>query len=110
MGLSANFYKSDKCRIVGWDELDDKQSIAYFRNNWDLHRKICRLGDGPVLLNEEALCDLLIDAAFDVKYNSVREAKLNKDFGEGESVITGVIKSLKVVRDEGCFVYYLGKY
>lgn len=95
MGLTAHFYKTKSIRSY---KSGQGKEIAYFRNNWQLHNE---LGNGLVLLDEEKL-DLL--ERFAREYED-----FNKDYGDGESAISGIEKARKALA-KGFLVYYEGSH
>ena len=95
MGLTAHFYKTKVLKHT--DEPQD-EPIAYFRNNWPLHNE---LGDGIYLLDEDKLKD--------IRRLAKEDEDFNKDYGDGESVRSGVKKALKALK-ENYIVYYDGSH
>ena len=94
MGLTAHFYKSKKRGV--YRKSDKNNEIAYFRNNFPLQRHL-GYGDSVVLLDKEQLKE--------IKYLAEEDEDFNKDYGEGESVVSGTSKALEAVK-EGYLVYY----
>ena len=95
MGLTAHFYKT---KILHNATTDNAKEIAYLRNNWSLHNY---LGTDVVLITKHKL-NLLEDFAMDNK-------EFNKDFGDGESVLSAIRKARKAIQD-GFIVLYEGSY
>ena len=98
MGLCAYFYRTRKKQKYVQSNSDSHVELAYFRNNRGLEDHLNSRGN-IVVLDKEDL-ELIKSLA---KYDDY----FNKDFGEGQSVMSVIDEAIDWV-DKGHVVYYIG--
>ncbi len=112
MGLTAHFYRTrGKGICTPLSEKNDIQ-LAYFRNNHGLHRildmDICLLDLETLeyIKSKAKESQELVDEGY---YHGSDFENVNKDWGEGDSVLSVIDKAIEAVND-GYFVYYTASY
>ena len=118
MGLTAYFYRTKgKGMLKPLHARDPKKDIqigTYFRNNWGLHNVIAPHSERCLLdldilehIKEEAIeSQELVDEGF---YHGSDRENVNKDWGEGQSVLSVIDEAIEAVKN-GHFVYYTASY
>ena len=101
MGLSAYLHKTKEITITAEGETyKNPIQIAYFRNNWAL-QAFLGSGDDTKILSEKQLEN--------VKYEAQEDEDVNKDHGDGDSVLSVIDTAIAAAR-AGYLVYYTASY
>ena len=106
MGLTAHLYKSrlseddiSLSQLRGNKEIDDLEEIAYFRNNWEFHHFVD---------NEFHVVPLSIEQLKRAKENAEWQEDFNKDYGDGQSVLSVIDDAITYIKYGGYTIFYIG--
>ena len=106
MGLTAHLYRIDELKITyadGQERFDKSKAkeVAYFRNNWEFHRFVDN-GFDVIPLPLETLERAQELASYDEEFN--------KDYGEGQSVLSAMKDAIAYVKYNGDTIFYTASY
>ena len=109
MGLTAHLYKSrlsadniSLSQIMGDKKIDDLEEIAYFRNNWEFHRFIDKEGF--------YLTPLCVETLKRAKERAEYDENFNKDYGEGQSVLSVIDDAITYIECGGYTIFYTSSF
>ena len=108
MGLSAYLYKSrmsindiSLSQLMGDKEVRGLEEIAYFRNNWKFHRFVD---------NGFYLVHLSVEKLESAKEQAKYCEEFNKDYGEGQSILSIIDDAITYIRHGGYTIFYSGSH
>lgn len=108
MGLTAEVFKIEgKLKITytpdGHPTYNKRKAkpIGYFRNNWEFHEFV---DNGFVIV------PLPLEKLEAAKERAQRDKEFNKDFGEGQSVLSVMEDAIVYAKYGGCTIFYTASY
>ena len=113
MGLTAYLYKSrlsadeiSLSQLKGDKKIDDLEQIAYFRNNWKFHD----FAGGGYYGKGDYLIPLSIEKLKEAKTEAQWCKDFNKDYGEGDSVLSVINYAIFYIEYGNYTIFYSGDY
>ena len=108
MGLTAELFKIEGDLRITYTA-DGRQTynkrkakrIAYFRNNWEFHRFVDNGFD---------IVPLPLETLVKAKERAMYDEEFNKDYGEGQSVLSAMEDAIVYVKHGGCTIFYTAGY